>query len=163
MPLTLGVIFLTLLLLCSGWRPALLAMLGVPFACLGAILALRVRGMAIDTSTAVGFCALFGVATLAPVLMIRGINASRRKYPLPEAIVHGVAHSLRPILVTASVAIVGLLPASLATGVGSDVQRPLATVVVWGLVSSLTLTLFALPAFYALLPPAVMETGAADE
>ena len=88
------------------------------------------------------------------VLMVRSITAVRKRgLTLPEAVPQGAGECLRPILVASLVAILGLLPASLATGLGSDVQRPLATVIVWGLFSSTILTLFVVPVLYATLPP----------
>jgi cobalt-zinc-cadmium resistance protein CzcA len=112
--------------------------------------------MHINVSTGVGFCALFGIAMMDGVLMVRGINLLREAgLDLKTAILTGAQQRLRPILITAIVAIFGLLPASLATGLGSDVQRPLATVIVWGLFSAMLLTLFVLPVLYYLLPPRI--------
>jgi len=98
----------------------------------------------------VGFIALFGVAVLSGVLMVAQINRMRGEegLPLREAVREGAASRMRPVLMTATVAACGLMPAMLATGLGSDVQRPLATVVVFGLASATALTLLLLPAVY---------------
>ena len=115
-------------------------------------MALNVRGMTFNVSSAVGFIALFGLTIQNGVIMISHINSVRKKgEPLRDAVVDGASHRLRPVLMTATVAVLGLLPASLATGVGSDVQRPLATVIVYGLLFSTIITLFILPTLYYLM------------
>jgi cobalt-zinc-cadmium resistance protein CzcA len=160
-PTTVALIFLLLWATFQSFRSALLVLAGIPFACVGGIVALYVRDMHINVSTGVGFSALFGIAIMDGVLMVRGITAFREQgMALGEAIVQGAMGRLRPILITAIVAIFGLLPASMATGLGSDVQRPLATVIVWGLFSSTMLTLFVVPVLYAVFPP-LMRTAAA--
>ena len=112
--------------------------------------------MNLNVSTGVGFAALFGVSIMNGVLMVRSITALRQEgKELREAIRQGALDCLRPILLASLVAILGLLPASLATGLGSDVQRPLATVIVWGLLSSTLLTLFVVPVLYDLFAPHV--------
>ncbi|QJW99154.1 efflux RND transporter permease subunit [Frigoriglobus tundricola] len=159
-PTTVLVLFGMLMVTFGSFRAALLVLVGVPFACVGGVIALEVRGMHVNVSTGVGFCALFGIAIMDGVLMVRGITALREAgLGLRGAIVDGAQERLRPILMTAIVAILGLLPASLATGLGSDVQRPLATVIVWGLCSSTVLTLFVVPVLYFLFAPHV-ETNA---
>jgi cobalt-zinc-cadmium resistance protein CzcA len=166
-PATVAVIFLLLWATFQSLRAALLVLVGIPFACIGGILALYMRDMHINVSTGVGFSALFGIAIMDGVLMVRGITVMRQEgMELTEAIVQGALQRLRPILITAIVAIFGLLPASMATGLGSDVQRPLATVIVWGLFSSTVLTLFVVPVLYAIFPPSPspqMEPMAASE
>jgi cobalt-zinc-cadmium resistance protein CzcA len=155
-PITVVLLFGMLLVTFGSARAAALVLLGVPFACVGGVIALYLRGMHVNVSTAVGFCALFGIAIMDGVLMVRGINTLREAgLGLKDAIVEGAEGRLRPILMTAIVAILGLLPASLATGLGSDVQRPLATVIVWGLFSSTVLTLFVVPVLYYLFAPHV--------
>jgi cobalt-zinc-cadmium resistance protein CzcA len=125
------------------------------------VLALSLRGMNLNVSTGVGFAALFGVSIMNGVLMVRAITALRTDgMGLRDAVVHGAQDCLRPILLASLVAILGLLPASLATGLGSDVQRPLATVIVWGLCSSTILTLFIVPVLYFILAPRVEATSA---
>jgi cobalt-zinc-cadmium resistance protein CzcA len=162
-PIT-GALILTLLVATfRSLTSALLVVAGIPFACIGALIALYVRDMHINVSTGVGLCALFGIAIMDGVLMVRGINVLREMgMGLKEAILTGAQQRLRPILMTAIVAIFGLLPASLATGLGSDVQRPLATVIVWGLFSAMVLTLFVLPVMYYLVPPRVTVTAATE-
>jgi len=153
-PITIGLIYVLLWVTFGSQRAALLVLLAVPFACIGGALALYVRGMHLNMSAAVGFTALFGVAIMDGVLMVRWVSTLRTQgMALEEAIVEGALGRLRPILMTSIVAIFGLLPASLATGLGSDVQRPLATVIVWGLFSSTTLTLFVVPVLYRILVP----------
>jgi len=103
------------------------------------------------------------VSIMTGVLMVRSINALRQNgLPLREAIVRGAQDCLRPIVIASLVAILGLLPASLATGLGSDVQRPLATVIVWGLFSVMVLTLFVLPVLYYLVPPRVAWNSSSE-
>jgi cobalt-zinc-cadmium resistance protein CzcA len=153
-PATVALIFLLLWATFQSFRAALLVLAGIPFACLGGILALDFRDMHVNVSTGVGFSALFGIAIMDGVLMVRGITVLRQQgVELRDAIVRGALGRLRPILITAIVAIFGLLPASMASGLGSDVQRPLATVIVWGLFSSTLLTLVVLPVLYAIFPP----------
>ena len=160
-PITIGLIFVMLCITFHSPRAAVVVLLAVPFACIGGVLALYVRGMHLNMSSAVGFTALFGVAIMDGVLMVRWISTLRvQGMGLEEAIVAGALERLRPILMTSIVAIFGLLPASLATGLGSDVQRPLATVIVWGLFSSTTLTLFVVPVFYRILLPGLPKTEA---
>lgn len=155
-PATVVLIFLLLWTTFRSLRCALLVLAGIPFACIGGILALYLRDMHMNVSTGVGFAALFGIAIMDGVLMVRGITVARLAGTgMREAIVQGALGRLRPILITAIVAIFGLLPASLATGLGSDVQRPLATVIVWGLFSSTVLTLFVVPVLYGILSPNV--------
>ena len=101
-----------------------------------------------------GFISLFGVAVMSGVLVVAEINRIRREspdLPVPEAIVEGALAQMRPVLMMIVVALLGMVPAARASGIGSDVQRPLATVVVGGLLSTLFLTLLALPSLYALL------------
>ena len=128
-------------------------MMNVPFSLVGGILFLYLRGINLSVSAAVGFISLFGVAVMSGVLMISEINRRRRTDPemrVREAIIKGSLAQLRPVLLMVVVALLGMVPAARATGIGSDVQRPLATVVVGGLLSTLLLTLFALPALYAI-------------
>jgi heavy metal efflux system protein len=130
-------------------RQALLILGVVPLATLGGLIAITLTGETINIATAVGFIALFGVAVQNGIIMIANINRVRpRHQTLEDAVVAGAAERFRPILLTATVASIGMLPAALATGVGTDVQRGLATVVVGGLVIATLLTLFILPAFY---------------
>lgn len=151
-PLALAIMFMLLYTAFGKFRQAGLVLMIVPLALFGGMLALNVRGMTLNVSSAVGFIALFGVAIQNGVLMISHINGLRKGgFSLIKAVKDGARHRFRPILMTATVAILGLLPASLATGIGSDVQRPLATVIVYGLMFSTIITLFALPVFYYLI------------
>ena len=156
-PITIGIIFVLLITTFGNVREALIVLLAVPFAFVGGTLALYLRGMNLNVSSAVGFATLFGVAIMDGVVMVQWITAMRRNgLSIDEAIVQGTLGRLRPILTTSLVAILGLLPASVAIGLGSDVQRPLATVIVWGLVSSTVLTLFIVPVIYRLAAPVIV-------
>ena len=151
-PFVLAIMFLLLFGAFGRFRQAGLLISLLPLALLGGLLALNVRGMTFNVSSAVGFIALFGLTIQNGVIMISHINSLRREgTPLRDAVVEGAAHRLRPVLMTATVAILGLLPASLATGIGSDVQRPLATVIVYGLLFSTVITLYILPTLYYLM------------
>ncbi len=148
-PLALSVMFVLLYGAFGTFRQAGLLMSIVPLALFGGMLALNLRGMTINVSSAVGFIALFGVAIQNGVIMISHINHLREEgLLLLQAVLKGAEDRFRPVLMTATVAILGLLPASISTGIGSDVQRPLATVIVYGLLFSTILTLYALPALY---------------
>lgn len=153
-PITVGVIFLVLIAAFGSLRAALVLMMPVPFAIASGALALYLRDMYLNVSTGVGFATLFGIAMMDAVLMFKGVTSYRLEgYDVDEAIVRGRIDRLRPGLMTALVAIFGLLPASLATDLGSDVQRPLATVIVWGLAGSTLFTLFVTPVIYRLFVP----------
>lgn len=148
-PLALGIMLILLFGACGKFRQAALMMSVIPLALFGGMLALNVRGMTLNVSSAVGFIALIGVAIQNGVIMISHINNLRAEgRPLYDAVLSGTRHRFRPILMTATVAVLGLLPASMSTGVGSDVQRPLATVIVYGLLFATAITLFVLPALY---------------
>jgi cobalt-zinc-cadmium resistance protein CzcA len=151
-PLTLAIIFIVLFVAFGSLRGAGVIILTMPFALFGGLLALWFRGMHMSVSAGVGLTSLFGVATMHGVLMVSYIRQLQHEnLPIDDAIVQGATMRLRPIMLTAIVAILGLLPASLATGIGSDVQRPIATVIVWGLFSSALLNLFVLPPLYRLI------------
>jgi cobalt-zinc-cadmium resistance protein CzcA len=152
MPVTLAVMFLLLFFTFGKFRQAGLLIGMLPLAVFGGMLALVVRGMTFNVSSAVGFIALFGVFIQNGVILISHINVLRKRgTELKEAVISGASHRLRPVMMTATVAVLGLLPASISTGIGSDVQRPLATVIVYGLLCGTILTLYVLPAFYYLL------------
>ncbi|MDR3261766.1 MAG: CusA/CzcA family heavy metal efflux RND transporter [Tannerella sp.] len=151
-PLALGVMLLLLFGATGKFRQAALMMFVVPLAVFGGMLALNVRGMTLNVSSAVGFIALIGVAIQNGVIMLSHINHLREEgHGLKEAVINGTRHRFRPVLMTASVAVLGLLPASISTGIGSDVQRPLATVIVYGLLFATVVTLYILPSFYYLV------------
>ena len=146
-----------LLLLYSDLRSARHAAMvfsGVPLALSGGIASLWLRGMPFSISAAVGFIALSGIAVLNGLVLISFINELREKgKSLEEAITEGALTRLRPVLMTALVASLGFVPMALGTGTGAEVQRPLATVVIGGLITSTTLTLVVLPALYRLFTP----------
>ena len=151
-PATLSLIVGLLLLALRSPRDALAIFSGVPLALTGGALALLARGIPFSISAAVGFIALSGIAVLNGLVMvtfIRDLRADGRS--LEEAIVEGALGRVRPVLMTALVAALGFVPMALNTGIGSEVQRPLATVVIGGIVSSTLLTLMVLPALYRLL------------
>jgi len=157
-PLSLGLIFLLLYFAFASMGQAMLIMLNVPLALIGGIAALFITGQYLSVPGSIGFIALFGVAVLNGVVMV---NASREGgIVVEEAVFGGALSRLRPVLMTASIAALGLMPMLLSTGVGSEVQRPLATVVVGGLVSSTLLTLFVIPALYGFFSRAHYEDTA---
>ncbi|HXJ42908.1 MAG TPA: efflux RND transporter permease subunit, partial [Bryobacteraceae bacterium] len=154
LPVTIAIIFALLFFTFGSIKWAGLVLLNVPFSLVGGILFLYMRGIHLSVSAAVGFISLFGVAVMSGVLVVAEINRRRREspdVPITEAIVDGALAQMRPVLMMITVALLGMVPAARAAGIGSDVQRPLATVVVGGLLSTLFLTLLALPGLYSLL------------
>jgi cobalt-zinc-cadmium resistance protein CzcA len=148
-PVALLLIFMMLFAAFGSVQQALIIFTGVPLAWTGGIVSLWLRGIPLSISAAVGFIALSGVAVLNGVVMISFINKLREEgMDLNLAVVEGSLTRLRPVLMTALVASLGFLPMALATGTGAEVQRPLATVVIGGILSSTALTLFVLPALY---------------
>jgi cobalt-zinc-cadmium resistance protein CzcA len=163
-PAVLGLIFLLLYGAFGAARHAAIILASIPMALLGGMVALHARGMTLNVSSAVGFIALFGVAVQNGVIMVSNLNRVRDcGAPLASAVVQGARERLRPVLMTATVATLGLLPAALARAIGSDVQRPLATVVVGGLVSATALTLIVLPALYLLVERRVARRSSEEE
>jgi len=153
LPLTLFAIFLLLFALYSNFKFPFITVLGVvlsaPF---GGIVALWLTGTPFSVSSGIGFLALFGVSVLTAVVYISYVNELRLGgTPLAEAIREAAILRLRPIMMTALVAALGLLPAALATGVGTDTQKPFAIVIVWGMISRLLISIFLMPALYALV------------
>ncbi len=148
-PITIAAIFLLLFGSFNSVKQALLIILNIPFALIGGILALLIGDFNMSVSASVGFIALFGVAVLNGVVMVSYFNELRREGINVElAVIKGAVLRLRPVLITASVAALGLVPMLFATGPGSEIQKPLAAVVIGGLISSTLLTLFLLPALY---------------
>jgi cobalt-zinc-cadmium resistance protein CzcA len=148
-PLSLGLIFLLLYFMFNSIGQALLIMLNVPLALIGGIVALFISGQYLSVPSSIGFIALFGVAVLNGVVMVNAINQRfEGGLDIKQSVFQGALSRLRPVLMTASIAALGLIPMLLATGVGSEIQRPLATVVVGGLVSATLLTLFVVPVLY---------------
>ena len=152
-PVALALI--AMLLYCSfgSMRPVILVYLNIPLALSGGLFALALRGMALSITAGVGFIALFGVAVLNGVVLVTTIRQLQEQKHLParEAALLGARERLRPVLMTALVASLGFLPMALATSVGAEVQRPLATVVIGGLITSTLLTLLVLPTQYAII------------
>src|SRR5712692_8547902 len=151
-PITIGIIFTLLFMTFGSVGDATLVLLNVPFSLAGGLLALYLRGMHLNVSAVVGFISLFGVAVMSGVLYIAEVRRRRTDdgEDLRDVAVEAAAVQFRPMLLLIVVAMLGMIPAALASGIGSDIQRPLATVVVGGLVSTLVLTLVALPAVYVL-------------
>jgi cobalt-zinc-cadmium resistance protein CzcA len=151
-PLALLLIFLLLYSTFNSFRYAALILANVPFALVGGIAALWLRNLNLNLSAAVGFIALFGVAVLNGVVMISHINGLREDgSSLRSAALDGATARLRPVLMTALVASLGFIPMAISTAPGAEVQRPLATVVIGGLITSTLLTLFVLPTIYELI------------
>lgn len=151
-PLALASIFVLLYVNYRGVRPALLVFANVPIAATGGVVALVVRDMPFSISAGVGFIALFGIAVLNGVVMVSYIrDRQRRGETRDEACLHGAQLRLRPVLMTALTDMLGFLPMAISTTAGAEVQRPLATVVIGGLVTCTVLTLVVLPALYAWL------------
>ena len=149
-PISLGLIFLLLYFAFRSVGQALLIMANVPLAMIGGIVALFVTGTYLSVPGSIGFIALFGVAVLNGVVLVSAININvANGMPVMEAIETGALSRLRPVLMTASIAALGLVPLLLSSGVGAEVQRPLATVVIGGLITSTLLTLVVLPSTYA--------------
>ena len=149
-PIALGLIFVLLIVTFGSLKDALIIFTGVPFALTGGVIFLWMRDMPLSISAGVGFIALSGVAVLNGIVMVSFIKRlyKEKNYTLENAIIEGSVMRLRPILMTALVASFGFIPMALATGRGAEVQQPLATVVIGGIISSTILTLFVLPALY---------------
>jgi heavy metal efflux system protein len=147
--LVMGLMLIFLTIGTGSLRQALLILSVVPLATLGGLISLHLTGQTLNVASGVGFIALFGVAVQNGIIMVSNLNRMRKSgLELHEAIMKGATERLRPVLMTASVATLGMLPAALHTGVGSDVQRGIATVVVGGLAISTLLTLIVLPSMY---------------
>jgi len=152
-PLTILIIFFILFSMFKNIRHVGIAMMSIPFALIGGIIALLIRGYSFNVSAGVGFISLFGVSIMAGVLYVSRTNKLIIDYDLDitEASQKAAIIQLRPNLMAIVAALLGLIPAARATGIGSDVQRPLATVIVGGLFSALFLTLFVLPSLYQIV------------
>jgi cobalt-zinc-cadmium resistance protein CzcA len=148
-PITLLLIIAILSVIFGGIRPALLIFLNVPLALSGGIFALWIRGLPFSISAVIGCVALFGIAVLNGVVLVSRIQRLETDgLSTRNAIAQGSMDRLRPVLMTALVASLGFLPMAIATSMGAEVQRPLATVVIGGLITSTALTLFIIPALY---------------
>lgn len=158
--MALVLIFLLLFATFGNVKDALIVFTGVPLALTGGVLVLWVREIPFSISAAVGFIALSGVAVLNGLVMLTFINRLRADgASVDDAVLNGALARLRPVLMTALVASLGFLPMALATGTGAEVQRPLATVVVGGILSSTVLTLLVLPVLYRMF---TRDTGLPD-
>lgn len=148
-PLTLMGIFVMLYFAFNSYRHALLIFTGIPFAAVGGVAALFVAGLTFSVSAGIGFIALFGVAVLNGIVMVSSLNETvQGRRDRETAVAEGAASRLRPVLMTALVASLGFLPMALSTGTGAEIQKPLAVVVIGGLITSTILTLFVLPMLY---------------
>jgi cobalt-zinc-cadmium resistance protein CzcA len=148
-PVTLIMIIGVLSLIFGSLRPALLIFLNVPLALSGGILALWIRGLPLSISAMIGCIALFGIAVLNGVVLVARIRTLEEQgLPTDQAVSQGAMDRFRPVLMTALVASLGFLPMAVATSMGAEVQRPLATVVIGGLITSTALTLLVIPALY---------------
>ncbi len=150
LPVALGLIFILLYMAFGQLKPALLIYLNVPFAAVGGVFLLALRGMPFSISAAIGFIALFGIAVLNGVVLLTTVKKLREQgIPPLDAARQGAEARLRAVVMTATVAALGFIPMALSSSAGAEVQRPLATVVIGGLVTSTFLTLFVLPTVYA--------------
>jgi cobalt-zinc-cadmium resistance protein CzcA len=148
-PVTVGAIFFLLFLLFNSLRYASLIIMVLPFASLGGVIALFVTGEYLSVPASVGFIALWGIAVLNGVVLVSYIRGLRREgRSVTEAVMEGARMRFRPVMMTATVAMLGLIPFLFATGPGSEVQRPLAIVVIGGLITSTLLTLVVVPTLY---------------
>jgi cobalt-zinc-cadmium resistance protein CzcA len=153
-PIALASILLLLYITYGRGRDALRVFTGVPFAALGGVAALWLRGMPFSISAGVGFVALSGVAVLGDMVMVSAIRQLRDEgRSLTDAVIEAAERRLRPVLMTALVASLGFVPMAFNTGIGAEVQRPLATVVIGGVISSTLLTLVVLPVLYTAFAP----------
>ena len=149
MPLTIGLIFILLYTAFNSVRHAAMIIANVPFAVIGGVFGLALTGQYVSVPSAIGFVAVLGVAMLNGIVLVSFLNDLRAQgRTVREAVMQGATLRLRPVLMTASVAILGLIPMLLSSGVGAETQRPLATVVVGGLFTSTALTLLLLPLIY---------------
>jgi cobalt-zinc-cadmium resistance protein CzcA len=157
-PLTLCAIFFLLFTAFDSGKLAFLILLNVPFAAIGGVLALPVSSLALSVSALVGFIALFGVSVQNGVLLVERIRELRREgKPMAEAVMEGSVSRVRPVVMTAAMAALGLLPAALSHAVGAETSRPFAVVIVGGLLSATLLTLFILPVLYPVFEPEKAE------
>ncbi|MGE0862443.1 MAG: efflux RND transporter permease subunit [Vicinamibacterales bacterium] len=162
-PLSIAIIFVLLFATFGRLRQAGLVLLNVPFALVGGVAALWLRGLTLNLSAAVGFIALFGVAVLNGVVLVTAVNRLRDDgLPLRDAVLAGAATRLRPVLMTALVAALGFVPMALSHGAGAEIQRPLASVVIGGVITSTLLTLMVLPTLYELVEKRLLQQDEDD-
>ena len=160
MPITLTAIFFLLFLAFDSGQLAFLILLNVPFAAVGGIFALPLAGLNLSVSALVGFMALFGIAMLNGVILVERIRElTRHGKPLAEAVREGALSRVRPVVMTALMAALGLLPMALSTAVGAETSRPFAVVIIGGLVTATLVTLFILPLLYPWFEKASHTSG----
>lgn len=163
-PLSILMIYVLLYSAFRSFRLASLVLAILPLATAGGIVSLWARGLHLSVSAAIGFIALFGIAVLNGIVMVSTFNRLRREGLAPMAAAQdGAVSRLRPVLMTALVASLGFIPMALSTGAGAEVQRPLATVVIGGLLTATLLTLYVLPSLYAWLGGGAATLEAVDE
>jgi cobalt-zinc-cadmium resistance protein CzcA len=151
-PISIALIAFLLAASLQSWRLAALVLVNLPFAAVGGVLGLWMRGLHLSVSALIGFIALFGVSVLNGLVLLTTLQQVRAAGATPEdAALQGARLRLRPFLMTALAASIGFVPVAISRGTGAEVQRPLATVVIGGLVTSTLLTLLVLPALYAWL------------
>jgi cobalt-zinc-cadmium resistance protein CzcA len=149
MPITLFIIFILLFSNFNSFKNALLIFLNIPMALVGGIVALWLSGLNLSVPASVGFIALFGIALLNGIVLVTYFNQLIKEgHSIDDASIEGASMRMRPVLMTAFAAALGMIPLLFSTGIGSEVQRPLATVVVGGLFTSTILTLLVIPALY---------------
>jgi cobalt-zinc-cadmium resistance protein CzcA len=159
-PIVLAVIFIILHRIFKSIRQTLLVFNSIPFAVTGGVFFLWLRDIPLSVSAGIGFIALTGIAILDGMVLVNFFNQLREKgVPIKEAVVRGAMTRLRPVIMTSLVAGLGFVPMALNTGLGAEVQRPLATVVVGGVISSTILTLLLLPTLYLWLERDFMQRG----
>ena len=160
-PISILLIFILLFQAFNSVKSAALVIINVPFALIGGILALYVTGIHLSVSAAIGFIALFGQAVLNGVVMVSHFNQLQEDGAAPyEAVLEGAMTRLRTVMMTSLLAMLGLMPMALSHGIGSEVQRPLAVVIIGGLISASLLTLIVLPSAFLLFragPPAKLK------
>jgi cobalt-zinc-cadmium resistance protein CzcA len=148
-PISLLIIFILLFITFNNAKDAGLVLLNVPFALMGGILALHITGTPFSISAGIGFIALFGICIQNGIVLVTVFKKNlQAKIPLDKAIREGVIERVRPVVMTAMMAAIGLLPAAVSTGIGSETQKPLAIVVIGGLVSATVLTLLIFPIIF---------------
>jgi cobalt-zinc-cadmium resistance protein CzcA len=165
MPVTFLLILILLYGLFNSWRDSLLALLGLPFAISGGLVALYVTGLEFSISAAIGFISLFGVSVMSGILILNGfyrVAAGGHADPI-ETMFEAVQEQMRPILMMTLSACIGLLPAAISTGIGSQVQRPLATVIVGGMLIGPIMLLVVVPALQSLFLRAARHKTPAGE
>jgi cobalt-zinc-cadmium resistance protein CzcA len=163
LPISVLAIFAILYMTLSSVRAALLILLNIPFAMVGGMIALALSGEYLSVPASVGFIALLGIAVLNGLVMVSYFRQLREEgVPLAEAVRRGAERRLRPVLMTATIAAFGLVPLLFATGPGSEIQKPLAIVVIGGLMSATLLTLVLLPILYERFGESRAERGAGD-